>query len=131
MTCSPSYAQLSIGSMYEKGQGVPKNEVEAQKWYRKAAEKGFDRAFFNLGCMFFDGEDVKQNYVEAYKWWLLARAKGHEEAAQNILVLERSMTPQQRAEGERMARTGIPRRPPWRFPNLPSRGLRRARIRAR
>jgi TPR repeat protein len=26
--------------MYEKGEGVPKDEIEATKWYRKAAEYG-------------------------------------------------------------------------------------------
>jgi len=35
-----SAAQNNIGVMYEKGLGVPKNNVKALKWYRKAAEQG-------------------------------------------------------------------------------------------
>ena len=35
--------------MYEYGQGVGKDEVEAVKWYRKSAEQGDARAQCNLG----------------------------------------------------------------------------------
>ena len=31
-----AYAQLALGKMYAEGQGVPKDEVEAVKWYAKA-----------------------------------------------------------------------------------------------
>ena len=31
-------AQIRLGTMYEKGQGVPKNVEEAVKWYKLAAE---------------------------------------------------------------------------------------------
>ena len=34
-------AQLALGSMYAKGKGVPKNDAEAVKWYRLAAEQGY------------------------------------------------------------------------------------------
>jgi TPR repeat protein len=30
--------------MYQKGRGVPKDEVEAVKWYRKAADQGEAKA---------------------------------------------------------------------------------------
>jgi len=41
-------AQLNLGMMYEKGQGVPKNERTAIKWYALAADQGHDRARNNL-----------------------------------------------------------------------------------
>ena len=34
-------AQHNLGYMYSKGLGVPENDAEAVKWYRKAAEQGF------------------------------------------------------------------------------------------
>src|SRR5476651_768958 len=34
-----SDAQLLLGKMYEKGEGVPQNYSEALKWYRLAAQK--------------------------------------------------------------------------------------------
>ncbi len=33
-------AQLELGHIYRKGDGVPKNEAEAVKWYRRAANQG-------------------------------------------------------------------------------------------
>ena len=37
-------AQSDLGVMYNKGEGVPKNNVEAAKWFRKAAEQGLENA---------------------------------------------------------------------------------------
>ena len=31
-------ARHKLGLMYESGEGVPKNEREAEKWYREAVE---------------------------------------------------------------------------------------------
>jgi TPR repeat protein len=33
-------AQTSLGLMYGNGRGVPKDDMEAVRWYRKAAEQG-------------------------------------------------------------------------------------------
>ena len=37
-------AQANLGIMYARGEGVPKNDTEAAKWYRKAAEQGHESA---------------------------------------------------------------------------------------
>jgi TPR repeat protein len=39
-----AYAQYSVGFQYEYGQGVPKNEKEAMKWYELAANQGIEGA---------------------------------------------------------------------------------------
>jgi TPR repeat protein len=33
-------AQVRLGMIYSYGRGVPKDDVEAVKWFRKAAEQG-------------------------------------------------------------------------------------------
>ena len=33
-------AQYNLGVLYDNGQGVPKNDAEAMKWYRMAADQG-------------------------------------------------------------------------------------------
>ena len=33
-------AQVQLGYMYDHGQGVTKDDTEALKWYRKAADQG-------------------------------------------------------------------------------------------
>ena len=41
-------AQYNVGFMYDTGNGVPENDAEAVKWYRKAADQGLAKAQFNL-----------------------------------------------------------------------------------
>ena len=53
--------------MLANGQGTAKNEVEAVKWYRKAAEQGNAGAQFNLGNMLGNGQGTAKNDVEAVK----------------------------------------------------------------
>jgi hypothetical protein len=57
-------AQLSVGAMYDKAQGVPQDYAEAAKWYRKAADQGEAQAQHNLGKMYQAGRGVTQDYAE-------------------------------------------------------------------
>src|SRR5579864_882074 len=41
--------QNVLGILYSEGRGVPKNDAEAARWFRKAAEQGHAHACFNLG----------------------------------------------------------------------------------
>ncbi len=36
--------QYNLGSMYEYGEGVPKNLHEARKWYQKSSAQGIELA---------------------------------------------------------------------------------------
>ena len=49
-------AQNNPGVMDITGKGVPKNDAEAMKWYRKAAKQGDTDAMFNLGIMYHEGK---------------------------------------------------------------------------
>lgn len=44
-------AQNHLGWLFQSGNGVTKNYVEAVKWYRKAAEQGLGDAAYNLEKM--------------------------------------------------------------------------------
>lgn len=96
-------AQFLLGVMYSNGRGIPKDEIEAVKWWRKAAEQGEAKAQFHLGLQYALGEGVPKDDVLAYKWSLLAGAK-HEEYRKSISIIEQSLTPEQRAEGQKLAR---------------------------
>ena len=102
-------AQSNLGVMYAKGNGVAQDEAEAVKWYRKAADQGLAIAQSNLGFRYANGNGVAKDETEAYKWWLLAGAQANEVARKNILMIERRLTPDQRAEGQRLARAFKPR----------------------
>ena len=97
-------AQLDLGLSYFKGTGVVKDEVEAVKWYRKAADRGDALAQYTLGFMYANGTGVAKDETEAYKWTLLAGAQGNEGARSNTPKIELRLTPQQRADGQRLAR---------------------------
>ena len=73
-------AQLCLGLSYDKGLGVPQNDMEAAKWFRKSAEQGYTEAQFCLGFCYEYGCGVVQNDKEAIKWYRKAAAKGHDEA---------------------------------------------------
>jgi TPR repeat protein len=69
-------AQVNLGVMYEVGDGVPKSDAEAVKWYRKAAGQGYADAQVSLGGMYRNGKGVPENDAEAVKWYRKAAEQG-------------------------------------------------------
>src|SRR3954470_1513185 len=80
-------AAFVLGNMYEQGNGVPQNAVEAVKWYRKAAELGNATAQFNLGLILAKGRGVTPDPSEGAKWYQKAAEQGDEQAAINLGIL--------------------------------------------
>jgi TPR repeat protein len=97
-----------LGAMYGDGTGVPKDEQQAVFWYRKAADQGDAVAQYNLGVMYANGTGVPKDEQHAYFWFLLASAQGFSAAVTNRYILEKLLTPQQREEAQRQARTWKP-----------------------
>ena len=62
-------AQYELGMCYYEGKGVSKDEVEAVRWWRKAAEQGEAIAQCSLGVCYAKGKGVSQDYNEAVKWY--------------------------------------------------------------
>lgn len=75
--------QLVVSSMI----GVPRNLVEAAKWYRRAAENGHVQAQYVLGKSYHAGEGVPKDQVEAFKWWRKAAEQGHATSLFNVGVM--------------------------------------------
>ncbi|KAF9161894.1 hypothetical protein DFQ26_004041 [Actinomortierella ambigua] len=67
-----------------EGQGVDQNDVEAVKWFTKAAEQGDENAQHNLGVMYEYGQGVDQNNAEAAKWYTMAAEQGDVNAQINL-----------------------------------------------
>jgi len=70
-------AQSELGVMYNNGQGVPRDDAKAFKWFSKAAEQGDDDGQYNLGVMYNNGQGVQQSYAEAIKWFRKAAEQGY------------------------------------------------------
>jgi TPR repeat protein len=90
--------------MYTNGEGVARDNAEAVKWYRKAAEQGYVDAQYNLGLMYEDGDGVAEDDIFAYMWWNLAAAQGHEKAKENKGNLTERMAREQIAEAQKLSR---------------------------
>jgi TPR repeat protein len=70
-----AFAQNNIGNLYNKGQGVTQDYVEALRWYRKAADQGNAWAHYSIGLLYQDGRGVPQDKVQARAWMQKAAAK--------------------------------------------------------
>ena len=66
--------------MYADGRGIFKDDAEAVRWYRMAAEQGSTTAKFKLGSMYADGRGVLKDSVIAHMWLNIASANGEEDA---------------------------------------------------
>ena len=97
-------AQYNLGWCYDRGDGVTKDDVEAFKWFRRAAEQGDAPAQNHIGVCYDNGRGVTKDFVEAYKWFNLASVRGHENAKKNLIIVEQRMTKEQIAEAQRISR---------------------------
>ena len=70
-------AQVTLGLIYARGEGVPQDDAEAIAWFRKAAEQGLADAQATLGLTYARGEGVPQDYTEAASWFREAAEQGH------------------------------------------------------
>jgi TPR repeat protein len=105
-------AQSALGICYANGLGVARDEAEAVKWYRKAAEQNLADAQGRLGVCYYLGQGVAKDYVECYKWCVLAAGQGDDRAKKATTVIENTMTREQIAEGQKLARNFKPREVP-------------------
>ena len=127
-------AQNNLGLMYNKGDVVLKDSAEARKWFRKSAEQGNANAQNNLGLMYDNGDDTHKDSwvnnilkgsflyaivswvnailtrgtpkdsVEAHAWYNNASANGDEAAKKNLSDIEKTMTPDQISDANKLAR---------------------------
>ena len=102
-------AEMWLGYMYHTGSGVPRNDVEAVKWYRLAADQGNAEAQSRLGSMYANGDGVPQDYAEAHMWLNLSAAQGNPDAARERDRVALHMSPAQIAEAQRLAREWKPK----------------------
>ena len=78
-------AQNSLGSAYNEGKsGLKQDYAEALKWFRRAAEKNFAPAQYNLGLAYELGHGVPADERQAFKYYLAAAEQGFGAAQYNV-----------------------------------------------
>ena len=102
-------AQYKLGLMSYQGQGMPRDYQEAAQWCRLAAEQGHAGAQVLLGTMYHLGQGIPRDDVLAHMWVTLAAAHGIAVAVKWRDLFEKSMTPAQLAQAQRLAREWKPK----------------------
>ena len=70
-------AQVFLGKMYLKGEGVPKDPDQANRWFRQAAMQGNAESQFFLGAWYLlPHKDIP----EGLKWMRLSAEQGNQDA---------------------------------------------------
>lgn len=89
--------------------GVTPDDHKAVHWLAQSAEQGYCPAHKLLGGHYLTGAGVPRDYVFAYKWLNLANAGGADPAL--LDNLEKKISPEQIAEGQRLSRDWKPTQP--------------------
>jgi hypothetical protein len=101
-------AQYVLATMYDNGDGVAEDIVEAVRWYGRAAQHGLPAAQAAIGTAYARGEGVRHDYTLAYMWLTLAASRLGGVVRTNVIrrlnAVEAYMTPAQIAEAQRLAR---------------------------
>jgi len=84
-------AQVLLGLMYFRGQGVSKDSSLALKWYKAAAEQGNADGQAHLGSMYLMGIGVKKDTSQALKLWKLSANQGNLGAQVNLGLAYRNL----------------------------------------
>ena len=92
-----------------KGKGVPQDDAEALKWYRRAADQGHALAQHSLGLGYAAGRGVPQDFTAAYMWMSLSAAAGAQNAPNVLDQMAGDMTPKQIAKAQKLAREWRPK----------------------
>lgn len=100
--------EFSIGLLYARGQGVPKDYAEAAKWIQQAADKGHAEAQATLGGMFEQGKGEPQNFAQAAVWYRKAAEQGCPIAMRNLglMLIDGKGVPKNDAEAVTWFRQG-------------------------
>jgi TPR repeat protein len=89
-------AQNSLGSLYQAGEGVTQDHVQALRWYQAAADNGLPQGIHNLAYMYDLGLGTEEDDVRALKLYNKAAEGGHVEAMFNIGLMYAFWTEVQR-----------------------------------
>ncbi len=62
------FAQISLGRMYEVGQGVKADGAQALEWYRRAHQSGYALASLSIASLYAFGNLLPRDLAEAARW---------------------------------------------------------------
>jgi TPR repeat protein len=92
-----------------QGQGAAPSAAEVTGWFRVAADQGVATAQNALGHFYAAGMGMPKDTVAAYMWFSLAAAQGDQDSKQQLAVMDKTMTPEQKAAAQKLAQDWRPK----------------------
>jgi hypothetical protein len=89
--------------MYYYGQGGDINYIEAERFFRIAAEQGYSQSQYQLGAMYHQGQWVMRDLVKAAMWMNVAASNGNTSARLLQSDITSEMTQNQIDDAREMA----------------------------
>lgn len=88
-------AATLVAEIHSRGLGVARNEVEAAKWYARAAEQGVPEAQFQYALLLIDGRFADSDSTRAYALMQSAADAGNRLAQFNVaqMIVDRESGP--------------------------------------
>jgi localization factor PodJL len=80
-------AQYRLAKLFERGEGVPADLVQARQWTERAAAAGNRKAMHDLGVYYARGEGAPLDEAAAYRWFRQAAELGVADSQFNLGVL--------------------------------------------
>ncbi|MCX6292599.1 MAG: tetratricopeptide repeat protein [Bacteroidetes bacterium] len=78
-------AEYALGTLYQQGNGVEKNDTTAAFWMIKASENGWRDAQYQLAYLYAGGKGVQHSLDKAFEWSLKCAWLRHPECMQNVI----------------------------------------------
>ncbi len=101
-------AQFMVAVLHLEGKLLPKDDKESARWMRAAADQGEPVALLGMAGYSQKGIGMQPDLLQAYVWASLAVKAKAPKAAATKKDIANELTPEQRKEGDRLARTWRP-----------------------
>ena len=82
-------AQVALGRMYARGDGVRRDFAQSQRWFKAAARQKDDQGMLYLGKMYLNGDGVQKDREKALVLFESAAEKGNSDARDLVRSLSR------------------------------------------
>ena len=100
-----------LGDLAAGGNGIPKDDAEAIRWYTEGARHGDGSAMRKLGEAYEAGRGVPQDPAVALMWYVLSEQEGDDRAQARMQELSAQLDPATVSRAESLAEA-------WRRGNL-------------
>lgn len=77
-------SQYSLGSKYDRGDGIQQNHSNTMKWDEKTEEQEFTPAQAKVGVIYENGKEVHQDYKKSLGW--LEKAANQGDASTQLIL---------------------------------------------